>query len=234
MFAIKITSKWTKSSYLYPIIYETQDEAETAVIPQRVSKNDIFEVIDFYKVVTSEDAKLGLFERKIINEYWRMSGIKCKIHMFESGRFLQHKPKESDSVLWLYSNNELLFAKDKHKFAQAALVPQDLYFTTPYEAIYNNDWFITKDNLLYNLNHKNPLNICKTDQKVIMATDKTLTVVPYLEVSPNHSKVSESGPVQTLPQPSQAFLEKYVNAFNRAKRIHQVVLKFNQDEVLYE
>lgn len=47
MHTIKITNKYTNKSYMYPIIYDSIDEAEKAIkdsVPQRLSSGSILEV----------------------------------------------------------------------------------------------------------------------------------------------------------------------------------------------
>lgn len=44
MFALLITNIWSKTKYLYPVVYDTFEDADKAYIPQR-NKNNIIEVV---------------------------------------------------------------------------------------------------------------------------------------------------------------------------------------------
>lgn len=69
MYAVKITNVWSGSSYLYPTIFESEEVAEKANIPQR-TKNNRLEVLP-----------LGNSKKKVIPIMYTVSNLNDKLNV---------------------------------------------------------------------------------------------------------------------------------------------------------
>jgi hypothetical protein len=65
-------------------------------------------------------------------------------------------------------------------------------------------------------------------RKIIATTNPSLTVPNYIEISPSHKKISESGRVKTLPEPKKFFILEYIDAYNAGEPITNVLVDYEE------
>lgn len=91
------------------------------------------------------------------------------------------------------------------------------------EEIKENDWFYDSDNGVNNGIYMHVRgHITKTSKKIIATTDKSLTKTSF--------KVFSNLQSHQLPQPSQSFIEKWVEEFNKGNVIEEVMVEYERDE----
>lgn len=108
--------------------------------------------------------------------------------------------------------------------------PQHLYFTvkdTPQEGdwcLFNNERNMPKGKgTKYPLQYSDELGLPKfVFEKIIITTDKSL--IEGIKKYPNRD-IKSFEVYETLPQPSQQFIEEYIESYNRGKIITNVVVE---------
>lgn len=108
-------------------------------------------------------------------------------------------------------------------------IPQHLYFLSDKE-IKEGDWFI---NIIQNEIYKHDLKgytIKKYHKKIIATTDESLKFLTNTEedYDPENGGLN----YQILSQPSQSFIQKYVDSYNKGNVITEVMVEyiFNEDD----
>ncbi len=108
--------------------------------------------------------------------------------------------------------------------------PQHLYFLSK-EEIKVGDWYITNDNILLRCN-KTLLGLVYAEDdygrnknsikgKVIATTDSSLKLNDSIQIGQFHKTL----PI-ILPQPSQSFIEKYIEKYNKGEEITEVMVEY--------
>lgn len=107
-------------------------------------------------------------------------------------------------------------------------IPQHLYIlsddkikenTNTFKEGLNGDWF-------YNTKYKTIANngdITPFDFKIIATTDSSLKITPYEWRAEDKDKIRTR-----LPEPSQSFIQKYVEEYNRGNVINDVLVEYEE------
>lgn len=136
---------------------------------------------------------------------------KCKVVMLPT--------KETSSIIKWTSKNVLEYSKNPF-FISKEQVPQHLYIISDDE-IKEGDWYLDKTNNTIHQatkvvqNNKEQLEY--PAYKIIATTDSSLTIL----VGYNNVETS-------LPQPSQSFIEKYIESYNAGKVIEDVMVEYDE------
>ena len=143
---------------------------------------------------------------------------------------------EKASIIGLYKDTKQLVFNNPNNKDIPRGIPQHLYILSD-EEIKEGDWiyrFNSKDvfkadSFLIHLIERNSTEICK---KIIATTDSFLNIWIL-----NHNGLSEGEYQTTLPQPSQQFIEKYVEEYNKdcktkknMEKSIEILKKFEQQE----
>jgi len=146
---------------------------------------------------------------------------------FKSAKVIMLPTNKGGYNLWLNKNNNLVY----HKFPYGIGKPQHLYIISDDE-IKDDDW-------CYHTNNKSILKINKGEgklmkehlylKKIIATTDESLKLP--CSCSGMKDKVTCNWMCKThrdymLPQPSQSFIEKYVESYNNGKPIVDVLVEY--------
>ena len=114
---------------------------------------------------------------------------------------------------------------DKSLTKSNNLVNQHLYILSDDE-IKEGDWYLcTRNNLAFPASkfHKQ----LPTDRKIIATTDKFLKIeCQGCRFHRNSNDVIYTCSCQQLPQPSQAFIEKYIEEYNKGNVIEEVMVEY--------
>lgn len=132
----------------------------------------------------------------------------------------------------LYISNKDIYKEDWNKLCTPHLIsPQHLYITSD-EEIKVGDWII---NILSNEIYKaNEINVFKANQykhnkKIIATTDTSLKTIisPYSNILDGKGIVYQSRDFY-LSQPSQQFIEKYIEEYNKGNIITDVLVEYEE------
>jgi len=98
-------------------------------------------------------------------------------------------------------------------------INQHLYITSDDKIKKDDDVLFVKYGTIHKAVHDNHFEFIKGDcKKIIATTDSSLTTGKGLD--------SFSGKPDTLPQPSQSFIEKYVEKYNKGNIITDVLVEY--------
>lgn len=138
-----------------------------------------------------------------------MSFKKCKVVMLSTNE------KAQKGQLAILDNRLITIMSEFQIFAK----PKHLYITSD-EEIKEGDWFIFDrvfksicrvDSIILN-------NIETCDKKIIATTDTSLKIKTFYEIEGNQEI--------SLPQPSQQFIEKYIEEYNKSNVITDVLVEY--------
>lgn len=135
---------------------------------------------------------------------------KCQVVMLSTNE----KAKIGDNVITKY-NNTLFFGKKVQEPYNMVEHEQKLYILSDDEAK-KHDFFITRQNIILKSDGKN--HKMYEYKKIIASTDNSLKIHP--------TKMNDSH-FDYLPQPSQSFIEKYVEEYNKDNAITDVMVEYN-------
>jgi hypothetical protein len=138
-------------------------------------------------------------------------------------RHLWKNTKYECNTLWQFKEDVVIggvrqFTTLNGSFRDAytSFKSQHLYIISDDE-IKEGDWFIEEDcELPINAGYNKGL--CENCKKIIATTDTSLTINTYYEIEGNQK-------VQ-LPQPSQQFIEKYIESYNKGEVITDVLVEY--------
>lgn len=103
------------------------------------------------------------------------------------------------------------------------LIPQHLYITSD-DKIEEGDWQVDSDNKTVR-EYDSLLSSWKGDRRIIAATDSSLKLISSLTM--NEGRFNNIYPIEKqLPQPSQLFIKKYVEMYNKGQQITDVMVEF--------
>ena len=126
--------------------------------------------------------------------------------------------------------NNLVYNNNKHD-TLSMFTNQHLYIISDDE-IKEGDWYI---NLKYNkiIQKKDALPLKDNCKKIIATTDTSLLNTIYTpHISGEISKRMRD--LFNLPQPSQQFIEKYIESYNKGKVITDVLVEYEQTKLYIE
>lgn len=118
-------------------------------------------------------------------------------------------------------NTTLAYGKKVQEPYNMVETEQHLYFLSD-EEIKEGDWGISKLNEIVQFKKNYESTLYK---KIIATTDKSL-IIPYDGKTP----ISENWEGYKLPQPSQSFIEKFVEEYNKGNVITEVLVEY-EDKV---
>lgn len=141
---------------------------------------------------------------------------KCKVVMLPTN--------QKTSTLWLTTDYQFIHTHVSGEYKEKYR-PHHLYFLSN-EEIKEGDWYyIPRTNSVHQCqNDPTELNLERHVgvRKVIATTDKSLTKTSF--------KVFSNLQSHQLPQPSQSFIEKWVEEFNKGNVIEEVMVEYERDE----
>ena len=132
-------------------------------------------------------------------------------------------------VVMLPTNQKANLSLDKYNSLFYGNYPKDdslnqnLYFLSD-EEIKEGDWYIDDTNSVRQsiTSNEDYWTVRKDYRKIIATTDESLLFVKKL---PSNENINLQK-VTRLPQPSQSFLEKYVEAYNKGKQVKEVMVEY--------
>ena len=126
-------------------------------------------------------------------------------------------PTNEKAQLWLSKGNALtLWGKENNNDKLGA--NQHLYFLSD-EEIKEGDWYISAMKSIIS-QHNGTEKLPDGWKKIIATTDKSL-------VDTIHNPAEEFKHIWELPQPSQSFIEKYVEEYNKGNVITEVMVEYD-------
>lgn len=109
------------------------------------------------------------------------------------------------------------------EYIKLGFIPQHLYIISDDE-IKEDDWVIHLGNPYFQFKENMRNLLCKECKKVIATTDTSLKQFIYTTMV-----IDEGDIYQSLPQPSQQFIEKYIEEYNKGNIIIDVLVEYEQD-----
>jgi len=121
-------------------------------------------------------------------------------------------PTNQESNLLLDYENLMHIAKAKLACHRLYYKYQHLYIISN-EEIKDNDWYLDFRIATHPIVSNSPMHVLKVDyyKKIIATTDTSLSII-------NHS----NGTWKNLPTPSQSFIEKYVEQYNKSNKGNKI------------
>lgn len=124
----------------------------------------------------------------------------------------------------IFDNSLKEFRINKNKSWSAScdtnvLIPQHIYITSD-EEIKEGDWYCSPTGIVSQ--HNGTEKLPDGWKKIIATTDKSLTQF-------NQYVGENEGYMTSLPQPSQSFIEKYVEEYNKGNIITDIMVEYEED-----
>ena len=116
-----------------------------------------------------------------------------------------------------YNNLKTLsLAQGNHKGTENTIIPQHLYILSN-EEIKEGDWYIDDINTIrQSITSDKDYWAVRQDYKKIIATTNTSLYVP----------ITQDKPFDELPQPSDSFIKKYIEEYNKGNVITKVLVEY--------
>ena len=116
-----------------------------------------------------------------------------------------------------YDNLKTLsLAQGNHKGTENTIIPQHLYILSN-EEIKEGDWYIDDINTIrQSITSDKDYWAVRQDYKKIIATTNTSLYVP----------ITQDKPFDELPQPSDSFIKKYIEEYNKGNVITKVLVEY--------
>lgn len=131
-------------------------------------------------------------------------------------------PTNEKAQLWLSKGNALtLWGKENNNDKLGA--NQHLYFLSD-EEIKEGDWYISAMKSIIS-QHNGTEKLPDGWKKIIATTDKSLEIsnnLDYNQLLPNRKDFRFY-----LPHPSEQFIEKYIEEYNKGREIKEVLVEYN-------
>lgn len=123
-------------------------------------------------------------------------------------------PTNEKANLYLQKDKPLLYIKNPEMLNEINIKQYQHLYILSDEEIKEGDWFITNDSKsIFQCGKFEPM---KGDKKIIATTDKSLRI----------GELKEGGRIEHLPQPSQSFIEYFIEEYNKANIITDVMVEY--------
>lgn len=142
---------------------------------------------------------------------------------YQEAEIVMLATKYGKITLYDYDNLKTLsLAQGNHKGTENTIIPQHLYIVSN-EKIKESDWFIDlKDNTIWQNKAKESMrkSIFPECKKIIATTNE---YIGYTDI-----RVSPVKNFCTYPQPSDSFIKKYIEEYNKGNIITKVLVEYKK------
>jgi hypothetical protein len=140
--------------------------------------------------------------------------LESKIHLFTGNK----------QGLYQYPKNINVMPENPHCLNQHLYIISD-------DKIKENDWcYNIVSKTIFQANEdfikliSDPNVVLTTNKKIIATTDTSLKTINYIGTHPKYGDAFEG---KSLPQPSQQFIEKYIESYNKGEIITDVLVEYD-------
>ena len=134
---------------------------------------------------------------------------------------------EKAGTIWKTTNGQLIHTHVSGEYKEK-YTPQHLYITSDDE-IKEGDWCIDSNGSIYQHKKGKSFTHYFQGKKIIATTDSSLRVSKFSHYSQDLMKVAVYKDY-ILPQPSQQFIEKYIEEYNKGQQITDILVEYANDK----